>query len=103
MGVGERGPAPTDLLGLLRPGQESADQPALEAHALLHAVLASVTDFVVVCQPDGTILYINRTHPGARPAATLSAYDAVTPSDRLPNSGLSRNHSVGGLENRASS
>src|SRR5687768_6111014 len=78
MGV-ERIPALTELLGLVRTGEEG---PALDAQDLLQAVLANVTDFVVVCRPDGTILFLNRYHPGVMPTTGRSAFDEVSPEDR---------------------
>jgi PAS domain S-box-containing protein len=81
MGV-ERIAALQELLALLGSGGQPSAQPALDAKELLDAVLASVTDFVVVCRLDGTILYTNRYHPGVRSTTGLSAYEVVVPEDR---------------------
>ncbi|HUS67173.1 MAG TPA: ATP-binding protein [Kofleriaceae bacterium] len=78
---GERLPALAELLQLLGAGDHAA-QPALHAQELLHAVLANVTDFVVVCRPDGIILYTNRFHPGVESTNGMSALDVVAAEDR---------------------
>src|SRR5690349_18366827 len=79
---GERLPALGELLQLLGAGDVAGGHPALHAQDLLHAVLANVTDFVVVCRPDGIILYTNRFHPGIESTTGLSALDVVAPDDR---------------------
>ena len=79
---GERLPALGELLQLLGAGDVAGQQPALHAQALLHAVLANVTDFVVVCLPDGTMVYVNRLHDGVVPTLGTSAFEQVAPEDR---------------------